>query len=442
MWYDIIILVILVYATIKGAVKGIVWQLATISALVGCFLFAETGSTKIASSIPVQAPLNKWIAMAILYIGLSFVCFYLAKQLKGLIEKAKFQEYDRHLGGILGFLKGVLFSMVLTFFLVTLSASMREMILQTKSGHYAALIMDRLHPVMPEELGKLIEPYIHQLDQPGMDLKHQHEGSLAHPELSDQNSSNNPFEDNPFQPSSTSPYETDDNPYKVPPFDVRVPGTNINLNVDSDLNVQPGLVPNSTSHPGSAPLPTFGNDNTSHGSPFYDSNRNLQPPVKLTPQAERLWPYVRDAFQKMTPQQKDQFIQQLRQLSDADVNQLIDKWRERNPYAGPTPRLPAIPEQRARYTQEIASLLTDSSGAQKAIIQEIEAALIGIPDQVSLRVIEDWHFDLKSIGNTDGDPDPTTSIKTPLDSRILSQLKRANISVHTLSQGLQDRLIR
>ena len=39
MWYDLLTLVILMYAMFRGAMKGVVWQLATIAALLMCFLF-------------------------------------------------------------------------------------------------------------------------------------------------------------------------------------------------------------------------------------------------------------------------------------------------------------------------------------------------------------------------------------------------------------------
>jgi membrane protein required for colicin V production len=172
MIYDLIVVAILIIATVRGASKGVVWQLAIISALILCFAFAETLSLSLAPLITVKPPLNRWIAMFILYIGFSFACFAAARTLKDWIEKSRYSEYDRHLGSLLGFAKGVLACLVLTFFIVTLSPSARDHILGSHSGHAAALIMDRLHPVMPTELQTILEPYIHQLDQPNQNLLH------------------------------------------------------------------------------------------------------------------------------------------------------------------------------------------------------------------------------------------------------------------------------
>ena len=178
MWFDIVILAILAYATIRGAMKGIVWQLAAISALVLCFAFAESFSIGLMPYLALQPPLNRWVAMLICYLLFSFASFAAARRLRNWIEKAKFVEYDRHVGAIFGFLKGVTFCLVLSFFMVTLSTSARGMVLKTYSGRAAAVIMDRLHPVMPAELHDVLEPYIHSLDQPGLALEHRH-GHLA-----------------------------------------------------------------------------------------------------------------------------------------------------------------------------------------------------------------------------------------------------------------------
>lgn len=112
--------------------------------------------------------------MLALYVGLALVCFAVARVLRGWIEKAKFEEFDRHLGALLGLLKGAVFALVLIFFVVTISERLRGQVMNSYSGYAAAIVMDRLHPVMPEELHAVLEPYIHQLDRPDLDLKRSH----------------------------------------------------------------------------------------------------------------------------------------------------------------------------------------------------------------------------------------------------------------------------
>ena len=81
-------------------------------------------------------------------------------------------HFDRHLGALLGLIKGAMFSMFLTFFLVTLSHSARESIINSESGYVAAVAIDRLDPVIPGDLHALLEPYLRRMDPRGIEREH------------------------------------------------------------------------------------------------------------------------------------------------------------------------------------------------------------------------------------------------------------------------------
>jgi len=218
MWYDLLILAILIYSLIRGAMKGMIWQLAAISAIVLCFFFSESASLLIAPHIGLKAPLNRWISMLLLYFVFSFASFAAARALREGLEKAKFQDFDRHLGALFGLAKGVIFAVVLTCFVVTIWEGSRGYIVGTHSGYYAAVLMDRLHPVMPEELGKVLEPYIHKLDHDELDLKnrHAHDNHGGSDQHDDGNGSHISFDsifnNNPFtepKSSNNGTYQSD-----------------------------------------------------------------------------------------------------------------------------------------------------------------------------------------------------------------------------------------
>jgi uncharacterized membrane protein required for colicin V production len=172
MWYDLLTLGILMYAMFRGAMKGVVWQLATIAALLMCFFFSGSLSHVVAPFIRVEEPLNKWIAMLVLYLGFSFVSFGIARVMHEAIENMRIEALDRHLGALLGLIKGAMFSMFLTFFLVTLSHSARESIINSESGYVAAVAIDRLDPVIPGDLHALLEPYLRRMDPRGIEREH------------------------------------------------------------------------------------------------------------------------------------------------------------------------------------------------------------------------------------------------------------------------------
>lgn len=177
MWYDIVILGILLIATFRGAIKGFIWQIAGIVTIVLCFIFAESLSVyvePVLTNLGVGTPLNHWLGMFVIYLGLSLVVFVIARTLKNIIEKIRLVEYDKHLGALFGLVKGVVLCLVLTFFIVTLSPDAHAAIRGSISGNAAALVMDRLHPVLPERVHEALEPYIHRLDHPELDLMHSH----------------------------------------------------------------------------------------------------------------------------------------------------------------------------------------------------------------------------------------------------------------------------
>ncbi|MGQ0635337.1 MAG: CvpA family protein [Planctomycetaceae bacterium] len=165
MFYDVVLLAILAYTTFRGAARGMAWQLAAIAALVLCFLFATPLSLIIAPRLALDPPLNRWVAMLGIYLAFSFACFVAARMLRGSFEAWKFEEYDRHLGAILGFIKGATICLVLTFFVVCLLPSFRDDVLRSTSGRFAARVIHQLAAVMPSEIDGIVEPYVRRYEE-------------------------------------------------------------------------------------------------------------------------------------------------------------------------------------------------------------------------------------------------------------------------------------
>lgn len=180
-WIDIVVGVVLLIAVIHGAMKGLVWQLAAIGAIVLCFAFSETVSPLLAQAIPVDSPLDRWLAMFALYVAAGLLCYGVGWRIRDWMEAHRIKEFDHRLGAVFGFVKGVVFLLVVMFFSVTSSAQIREAVLQSHSGYYAAVVMDCLHPVMPAEFHDKLHPYIHQLDEAmGGSTRHLHDDDSDH----------------------------------------------------------------------------------------------------------------------------------------------------------------------------------------------------------------------------------------------------------------------
>ena len=166
MWYDLFIGAILLFAVFRGAQRGAVFQVAAIASVVLCFVFAEAISAAVGPIVPLAPPLNNWVVMVGAYLVFSFASFGFARVLQRWIEAAGMIEFNKHVGGAFGFVKGVALALVITFFAVTLSPKSRALLNDSRSGHLAANIMWKLHPVMPVNLQRALEKYTNALETP------------------------------------------------------------------------------------------------------------------------------------------------------------------------------------------------------------------------------------------------------------------------------------
>ncbi len=152
MSYDLFMLVILACCVILGAVKGMAWQLASLSSLVVSYLVAQKFSGALAPMISTEEPWNTAIAMLILFAGTSLVIWLAFRGVRGAIEKWKLKEFDRQLGALFGGVKGVAICIVITFFAVTLSESARKSVLESRSGYYISVLLEKGHDLLPERI--------------------------------------------------------------------------------------------------------------------------------------------------------------------------------------------------------------------------------------------------------------------------------------------------
>ena len=174
--YDVIMLIVVVAATIFGAWKGLVWQVASLASIVASYFVAYQFRSDVAAYIHFDPPWNTFIAMLVLYLGTSLAIWIVFRFVSDVIDRIRLKEFDRQIGAILGFAKGVLLCVIITLFAVSLSKdTWREQIIQSRSGYYIAVLLDRAHPVMPDEIHDVLEPYIHSLDDRLENPQHAHE---------------------------------------------------------------------------------------------------------------------------------------------------------------------------------------------------------------------------------------------------------------------------
>jgi membrane protein required for colicin V production len=163
--YDFIMLAVLALATLFGAWKGLAWQVASLGSIFASYFVAYQFREPVAQMIKAAPPWNKFLAMLILYLAASLAIWLAFRFVSEFIDRVKLKEFDRHAGAVLGFSRGVLWCVIITLFAVTLLGdSQKQSIIDSRSGYYIAVLLDKSHAVMPEEVHDVLGPYIHSLD--------------------------------------------------------------------------------------------------------------------------------------------------------------------------------------------------------------------------------------------------------------------------------------
>jgi len=163
--YDLVMLAVLAVATLFGLWKGMAWQVASLASVVVSFVVAARMCGSVAPLISAQEPWNRFIAMFLLYLVTSAGIWLAFRLVAGIIDRVRLKEFDRQVGAMFGLVKGALLCVVITFFAVTLSESLRQNVLNTYSGRTIAAAIRQTSPIMPTEVRDLLGTYIDELNR-------------------------------------------------------------------------------------------------------------------------------------------------------------------------------------------------------------------------------------------------------------------------------------
>jgi uncharacterized membrane protein required for colicin V production len=173
--YDGVMALIVVYTVVHGFWRGAAWQIAPIVSLVAGYMIAMPMSVTAAHWFG-QPPLNRLFALVTIYLLVSLTVYLFFRSFRQGVEKAQLTEFDRHLGAILGGLKGVLVTLSATGILLIYVPPSREIILKSESSSIASKLISTIYPVLPHAMHVLLEPYLHKLgDQLQIDFQDPHD---------------------------------------------------------------------------------------------------------------------------------------------------------------------------------------------------------------------------------------------------------------------------
>jgi uncharacterized membrane protein required for colicin V production len=411
MFYDALLLLILLYHTWRGAARGVTWQLAGLAAILLCFLFAAPLSIQVAPLIKLDPPLNRYVAMLAIYLAFSLGSFAAARTIRGLLETLRFQEFDRHLGAVMGFLKGATLCLIMTFFVVTISESAREQVLRRPGGRLAGYLLYRIDGILPRELHGLLAPHFDKIEGELIEIavEEEKQGKSPHP-------LGLPFDLDPRQDSEADRGQDD-------------------LTAATDQASEERAVETGDSS-------------------------DSEPTRQEVGAGDRLW---NDLAGALVGRLKDQVSEAVRgaftQRAEPSGGEVDEDSREPLAPEAPGPRrdnatrldTPLIPRDRRpdltaaddpevdRLLEEICRAFSGRDSTRQQLQRQVTGLLDGVPATLARQALADWRADLYG---TLPDPDPGTDIETPLEERILRQLSKARLSLQDLPNGVQSRLKR
>jgi membrane protein required for colicin V production len=234
--YDLIMVLVLAGATIFGFWKGMAWQIASLASLfvsyVASLKFSAQLAPSFASLFGLQPPLDRFAAMLAIYVGASFFIWTLFRFVSKAIDKVRLQAFDKQIGAMFGFAKGVLLCVAITFFAVTLMPPAQgEAIVASKSGHVIAKLLDKAHTVFPPELHQVLDPYLNKIEQKlnpnfqphGQDMQSLWQGQAQSIGLSNLPQVAWPQMQQPSQPNAAWPSQTQPQTAWPAPSQIQIP---------------------------------------------------------------------------------------------------------------------------------------------------------------------------------------------------------------------------
>jgi membrane protein required for colicin V production len=161
--YDILMLIVLVAATAWGAHKGLAWQIASLASIVVSYFVSLRLRESVSHMMPAEAPWNMLLAMLAVYLACSLGIWIAFRFVSDIINRVKLKEFDRQIGGLLGFAKGVALCVIITLFAVTLTGDRtRQEIIHSKSGRYISTLLSQSYAWVPNEARQVVTPYLDQ----------------------------------------------------------------------------------------------------------------------------------------------------------------------------------------------------------------------------------------------------------------------------------------
>lgn len=156
---DLIVLLLLVFAVVRGLMRGMVDTLFSLAAWVLAFVLAKWGALTVAPLLPIgiENPAIRYFAgFAVVFLLVLIGVLLLGHALASLVKAVGLGSADKVLGGVLGLVKGVVILIGLTLLAGLTSLPRTDFWKQARlSGSLQAMAQLSL-PLLPADMAKYV----------------------------------------------------------------------------------------------------------------------------------------------------------------------------------------------------------------------------------------------------------------------------------------------
>lgn len=157
-FFDIGALITLGTFFLLGRSKGFAWQVAGIASLILGYIAARIFSAPLSAALELGSGLGSFVSWLIIYILVATGVYLIARGFKRSLKEKELDELDKHLGGVLGLLKGGLLVFLVSLVGLTLLPQYRPKLLATITGKITARIVKILEDNFPEASREAVDP--------------------------------------------------------------------------------------------------------------------------------------------------------------------------------------------------------------------------------------------------------------------------------------------
>lgn len=156
---DIIVLLVLIFAVVRGLMRGMVDTLFSLMAWVLAFVLGKWGAVVVAPLLPIgiESPAIRYFAgFAVVFLLVLIVVLLLGHALASLARAAGLGGADKVLGGVLGLVKGLVILTGLTLAAGLTSLPRTDFWKQAALSDSLQAMAQLALPLLPEDVAKYV----------------------------------------------------------------------------------------------------------------------------------------------------------------------------------------------------------------------------------------------------------------------------------------------